>query len=91
MVWATAVPVAAPKKLAITAMKSARCGERALVPMAGAIALAASLKPLTTPKPIARTMTRMRSEKESSGMLERYPFKDIGHILTPVGRALHVF
>jgi hypothetical protein len=24
-------------------------------------------------------------------MLERYPFQDIGHVLTPVGRALHVF
>ena len=28
--------------------------------------------------------------KESSGMLERYPFKDISHILTPIGGALHM-
>ncbi|GAI51194.1 unnamed protein product, partial [marine sediment metagenome] len=59
-------------------------------PTEAAMALAASLKPLTTPKPIAKTIITRRSQREKSGILEGYPFKDIRHILTPISGTLHI-
>jgi hypothetical protein len=53
IVLATASPPAEPIKLNTVARIMAFLGERARVPMTVAIALAASLKPLTTPKPQA--------------------------------------
>ena len=75
--------------LKMAAITIALLGERTRVPMTVAMALAASLKPLTTPKPRARMIIRT-SNREGSGMLEGYPLKDISHILTPVSGALHM-
>ena len=39
---------------------------------------------------MAKTIITRRSQREESGILEGYPFKDIRHILTPIGGTLHI-
>ena len=89
MVIATAVPVAAPAKLQKAASTIAFRGERAREPIEAATALAASLKPLTKPKPMAAAITRT-SRAEDSGMLQYYTFKNIGDIFAPVSGIFQV-
>ena len=84
IVLATAKPVAAPTILNMTAIMTAFRGESAREPIEAAMALAASLKPLTTPKPTAKMIITRRSHIEESGILEGYPLKDIRHILKPI-------
>jgi hypothetical protein len=75
MVLATAVPDNAPTRLRIAAMLMATLGERTRLPITVAIALAASVKPLTIPKAIDTPMTTRRRPKEVvSGILEHYAF-----------------
>ena len=68
MVIATAVPVAAPRKLQIVAIIMALRGDSVRVPITVAIALAASLKPFAMPKPIAIINTIINNAR-GSGML----------------------
>jgi hypothetical protein len=84
------VPVTAPAKLRTPAITSAARIERARVATTSAIALAASFNPLVKPNPRARTILATKRYGDTSGILESYPFKYIGYILTSVGGALHM-
>jgi len=88
MVLATSSPVAAPAKVQKAASIMAFRGERAREPIEAAILLAASLNPLTMPKPIAAAITI--TSRASSGMLQYYALKDIGYIFASVGSIFHV-
>src|SRR3972149_1893934 len=88
MVMATAVPVAAPRKLKKAAMPIAARGERTRVPITVAIALAASLAPLAIPKPTARAIAT--TSRASPGMLQYYTLKDISDIFPAVGGIFQV-
>ena len=89
MVIATAVPVAAPAKLHKAAILMAALGERVRVPITVAMALAASLKPLAIPKPIATAMTKI-SRASDSGMLQYDSFENISYIFSSIGSSLQV-
>src|SRR3989304_1153050 len=90
MVRATSRPVAAPVKLNNAARATAARGVMARVPMAVAVALAASFMPLVNPKPVASRMMAAKKMMLDSGMLEGYSLKDVGHVLGPVRGGLEV-
>src|SRR4030042_7174590 len=85
MVVATAVPVtSAPTIFSIAAIVTAWRGERTRVETTVAIALGASVQPLTNSA--ASTTTKAAIKRElPSAILEDYPFKYIGDIFAPVG------
>src|SRR3990172_4716933 len=87
MVVATAVPESAPTMLRPVAIMTASRGERTRVDTTVAMALGASVQPLTNSAPRTRRRTIMRPG-ESSGILEDYTLQNIGHILAAVGGAL---
>jgi hypothetical protein len=79
--------------LNIAASTIACLGANERLPIAVAIVLAASLYPFENPKAMAKMTMRARAirciSKDISGMLEGYSIKDIDHVPTLVGRALH--
>ena len=64
-------------------MMTALRGERTRLPIAVAMALAASLRPLEKPKPRAAMMIRTSRKKESS-MLEHHALEDVGDVFALV-------
>src|SRR5512143_2680981 len=91
MVVATCVETSAPTKFSPAAMRMAFRIERARVEMQVAMALAVSWKPLMKSNASAATITSARSANELSGILERYPFEDVGGVLAAVGGRLQGF
>jgi hypothetical protein len=62
---------------------------RTCVETAIATALGASVQPLTNSAASINSRTGIRG-RIPSGILDGYPFKDVSHILAPVGGALHM-
>src|SRR4030042_1567604 len=91
IVAATAVPVTrAPTILSTAAIISAKEGERTRVETTVAMALGASVQPLTNSAASTRSKTSIRMAWLSA-MLERYPLKDVSYIFTTVSSSLHIF
>src|SRR4030042_4245102 len=88
IVAATAVPVEiAPTILSTAAISTALPGDKTRVDTTVAIALGASVHPLTNSAPNINISVKTR-RKVTSGILQGYPLQDIRHILAPVGSAL---
>src|SRR3990172_10906915 len=90
IVAATAVPVTrAPTILSTAAMPTAWEGERTRVETTVAMALGASVQPLTNSAASTRRRTAS-SGRPISGMLQGDALQDIGYILAAVGGVLHL-
>src|SRR3990172_734451 len=91
IVVATAVPVMrTPNILRLTTIITALTGDRTCVETTVAIALGLSVQPLTNSAASTNSKTTISAGVRLS-MLEGYPFQHVGHILTPVSSALHMF
>src|SRR3972149_9622883 len=90
IVVATAVPVnRTPKILRPAAIITALKGERTCVETTVAMALGASVKPLTNSAASTNSKTTIRPGGRLS-MLEGYSLKHISYVLAPVGGGLHM-
>src|SRR3990172_6247289 len=90
-VKATAVPVTnAPARLSTAAIATACCGVKTRVATTVAMALGASVQPLTNSAASTRTSTTT-SASMPSGILQGHSLKYVGHVFAAVGGAFQMF